>query len=41
MAGIKVGENSHLRDNVVVHVDYDMPTVIGKNVVMGRGFRWL
>lgn len=41
MAGIKVGENSQLRDNVVVHVDYDMPTVIGKNVVIGRGFRWL
>ena len=40
MAGIKVGENSHLRDNVVVHVDYDMPTVIGKNVVIGSTFRW-
>ena len=41
MAGIKIGENAHLRDNVVVHVDYDMPTVIGKNVVVGMASCWL
>ena len=35
MCGIKVGENSHIKDNVVVHVDYNLPTVIGKNVVIG------
>ena len=37
MAGIKVGENSHIKDNVFVHVDYNLPTVIGKNVVIDNG----
>lgn len=36
LAGIKIGDNSHLKDNVVVHVDYELPTVIGENVIIGR-----
>ena len=39
---IKVGENSNIQDNVVVHVakhnaqDRALPTIIGNNVTIGR-----
>ena len=37
LAGIQVGEKSHIKDNVAVHVDYNLPTVIGNNVVIDNG----
>lgn len=37
LAGIKVGESSHIKDNVSIHVDYNLPTTIGNNVVIDNG----
>ena len=37
LAGIQVGEQSHIKDNVAIHVDYNLPTVIGNNVVIDNG----
>lgn len=38
LAGIKVGSNTHIKDNVVVHIDSTIPTVIGDSVVIGTPF---
>lgn len=37
LAPIVIGENSNIQDNSVVHVDLDMPTIVGNNVVVGHG----
>ena len=33
---IKIGKNSNIQDNAVIHVDYEQPTVIGENVTVGH-----
>lgn len=33
---IAIGENTNIQDNCVVHVDDDVPTVIGSNVTVGH-----
>lgn len=38
LSGIKIGDQSHIKDNVVIHVDYSLPTVIGSNTVIGRDY---
>lgn len=37
IAEIVVGQGSNLQDNVVVHTDFDVPTIIGRNVGVGHG----
>lgn len=37
IAEIVIGEFSNIQDNCVVHVDYDMPTIIGDYVTVGHG----
>ncbi|RKD28025.1 Carbonic anhydrase or acetyltransferase, isoleucine patch superfamily [Caminicella sporogenes DSM 14501] len=34
---IEVGENTNIQDNCVVHINSEMPTVIGKNCTIGHG----
>jgi carbonic anhydrase/acetyltransferase-like protein (isoleucine patch superfamily) len=34
---ILVGEGSNLQDGVMVHVNYDLPAVIGRGVTVGHG----
>lgn len=34
---IKVGKNSSVQDNCVIHVDHDNPTIIGDCVTVGHG----
>ena len=36
-APIRIGENSNLQDNVVVHTDDSYPVTVGKNVTVGHG----
>lgn len=36
MDRIELGEGSNLQDNVVVHTDIDVPTIIGRNVGVGH-----
>ncbi len=36
MEPIFIGENSNIQDNTVIHVDWKMPAVIGKNVSVGH-----
>lgn len=33
---IRIGKNTNIQDNAVVHVDYDEPTIIGENVTVGH-----
>ncbi len=33
---IKIGKNSNIQDNVVIHVSHDLPTIIGENVTLGH-----
>lgn len=35
-APIVLGKGSNLQDNVVVHTDFDVPTIIGENVGVGH-----
>ena len=37
MAPIKIGKNSNIQDNAVVHVDENIPCIIGENVTVGHG----
>ena len=37
IAAITVGANSNIQDNAVLHVNYDCPCEIGKNVSIGHG----
>ncbi len=37
MAAIKVGKNSNIQDNSVVHVNNGMETIIAENVTVGHG----
>ncbi|MGI5173111.1 gamma carbonic anhydrase family protein [Treponema sp. OMZ 840] len=37
MAAIKIGKNSNIQDNAVVHVDEHIPCIIGENVTVGHG----
>ena len=37
MNKIVIGENTNIQENSVVHVDFNSPTIIGKNVTIGHG----
>lgn len=34
---IEVGDNTNIQDNAVVHVDHNLPAIIGPNVTIGHG----
>lgn len=34
---IVIGENSNIQDGVLIHTNFNLPTVIGKNVTVGHG----
>ncbi|MFH1414580.1 MAG: gamma carbonic anhydrase family protein [Elusimicrobiota bacterium] len=34
---IQVCENSNIQDGTIIHTNYEMPTLIGKNVTVGHG----
>lgn len=36
-APIRIGENTNIQDNAVVHVSVDLPVIVGKNVTVGHG----
>jgi len=36
IAQIKIGEGSNVQDNASIHVDYNRPAIIGKNVTIGH-----
>ena len=36
-APISIGEGTNIQDNCVVHVEYDLPVTVGKNVPVGHG----
>lgn len=36
-APISIGEGTNIQDNCVVHVEYDLPLTVGKNVTVGHG----
>lgn len=37
MAPVRIGRNSDVQDNCVIHVDEGEPTILGANVTMGHG----
>lgn len=37
IAPIVIGEETNIQDNSVVHVDFDMPTIVGDRVTVGHG----
>ena len=37
MAPVRIGENTNIQDNAVIHTNNDLPTSIGKNVTVGHG----
>ena len=37
IADIRIGEESNIQDNAVLHVDYDQPLKIGRSVTVGHG----
>ncbi len=37
IASIRLGKRSNVQDCVAVHVDYDVPTIIGEDVTIGHG----
>lgn len=37
IADIVLGEGSNIQDNCVVHTEYDVPAIIGRNVGVGHG----
>ncbi len=36
IAPIKIGKNSNVQDNTVIHVGHDVPTIVGDNVTIGH-----
>jgi len=36
IAAIKIGKNSNVQDNSVIHVNHDVGTIIGENVTIGH-----
>ena len=36
-AAISIGEGTNIQDNCVVHVEYDLPAVVGRDVTVGHG----
>lgn len=36
MAPVTIGENTNIQENAVIHVDFDFPTFIGKNITVGH-----
>ena len=36
-APISIGEGTNMQDNCVIHVEYDLPVTLGKNVTVGHG----
>lgn len=36
-APISIGEGTNIQDNCVLHVEYDLPVTVGKNVTVGHG----
>ena len=37
VAQIKIGRGSNIQDNCVIHVDYELDTVVGEDVTVGHG----
>ncbi|MFI3257408.1 MAG: gamma carbonic anhydrase family protein [Spirochaetales bacterium] len=37
IAPIKIGKNSNIQDNAVIHVDNDVPCIVEDNVTVGHG----
>jgi len=37
IADIVIGEYSNVQDNSVIHVDYDVPAIVGNFVTIGHG----
>ena len=36
IAPIKIGKNSNIQDNSVIHVNHETPTIVGNNVTVGH-----
>lgn len=36
-APVVIGDETNLQENVVVHVDFDVPTIVGKHCTIGHG----
>jgi len=34
---IEIGDNTNIQDNTVLHVERDLPTIVGSNVTVGHG----
>ncbi len=34
---ITIGKNTNIQDNCIIHVDYNLPCIIGENCVIGHG----
>lgn len=34
---IEIGDNTNIQDNAVLHVERDLPTIVGSNVTVGHG----
>jgi carbonic anhydrase/acetyltransferase-like protein (isoleucine patch superfamily) len=37
VCNVKIGNNSNIQDNAVIHVNYNMPSIIGDFVTVGHG----
>lgn len=37
LAQIKIGRNTNIQDNCVIHVEYDSPCIIGEDCIIGHG----
>lgn len=37
IAPILIGEGSNIQDNTAVHIDFDLPTIVGRHVTVGHG----
>jgi carbonic anhydrase/acetyltransferase-like protein (isoleucine patch superfamily) len=37
VCNVKIGNNSNIQDNAVIHVNYNMPSIIGNFVTVGHG----
>jgi len=37
IAPVKIGARTNIQDNAVIHVDFDLPAIIGEDVTIGHG----
>ncbi len=37
IAPVRVGDNTNIQDNSILHVNHDMPCIVGNNVTVGHG----